>query len=239
MRANLPAGLGRNSPRRRARRGGDPRLRSLRHVQRRLPNLPAHRRRASTGARGRIYLMKGALEGEPVSAETRLHLDRCLECRACETACPSGVEYHRLARHRPRRFGRGAGVGPALARAPVANADPLGLRSSQPGLGAALTLGRAFAWALPKGLRGKLPRTPATSTSEPGQADGRRSHDPARRLRAGGRRAAVQRRRQTRVRPYRYRPSPKARQPAACGAVSLHLDAPEEARAFARRNIDA
>src|SRR5271156_4896405 len=48
------------------------------------------------GPRGRIYLMKGALEGEAVGAETLLHLDRCLECRACETACPSGVEYHRL-----------------------------------------------------------------------------------------------------------------------------------------------
>src|SRR5579871_884712 len=48
------------------------------------------------GPRGRIYLMKGALEGEPVGSETLLHLDRCLECRACETACPSGVEYHRL-----------------------------------------------------------------------------------------------------------------------------------------------
>src|SRR5579872_3972301 len=48
------------------------------------------------GPRGRIYLMKGVLEGEPVGPETRLHLDGCLECRACETACPSGVEYHRL-----------------------------------------------------------------------------------------------------------------------------------------------
>ncbi len=48
------------------------------------------------GPRGRIYLMKGALEGEPVGPETLLHLDRCLECRACESACPSGVEYHRL-----------------------------------------------------------------------------------------------------------------------------------------------
>src|SRR5688572_12772460 len=46
--------------------------------------------------RGRIYLMKRALEGAPVSAKTRLHLDRCLTCRACETTCPSGVRYGRL-----------------------------------------------------------------------------------------------------------------------------------------------
>src|SRR6267378_3488018 len=47
--------------------------------------------------RGRIYLMKRALEGAPVTAKTRLHLDRCLTCRACETTCPSGVRYGRLA----------------------------------------------------------------------------------------------------------------------------------------------
>jgi glycolate oxidase iron-sulfur subunit len=46
--------------------------------------------------RGRIYLMKRALEGAPVTARTRLHLDRCLTCRACETTCPSGVRYGRL-----------------------------------------------------------------------------------------------------------------------------------------------
>src|SRR5690242_6601401 len=46
--------------------------------------------------RGRIYLMKRALEGAPVTDRTRLHLDRCLTCRACETTCPSGVRYGRL-----------------------------------------------------------------------------------------------------------------------------------------------
>ena len=46
--------------------------------------------------RGRIYLLKRALEGAPVSDKTRLHLDRCLTCRACETTCPSGVRYGRL-----------------------------------------------------------------------------------------------------------------------------------------------
>jgi glycolate oxidase iron-sulfur subunit len=47
--------------------------------------------------RGRIYLIKQTLEGAPVTASTRLHLDRCLTCRACETTCPSGVQYGRLA----------------------------------------------------------------------------------------------------------------------------------------------
>jgi glycolate oxidase iron-sulfur subunit len=47
--------------------------------------------------RGRIYLIKGLLEGEDVGAETQQHLDRCLTCRACETACPSGVQFARLA----------------------------------------------------------------------------------------------------------------------------------------------
>ncbi|ACC76416.1 conserved hypothetical protein (plasmid) [Paraburkholderia phymatum STM815] len=48
------------------------------------------------GPRGRIYLIKQLLEGEPVSDRTQLHLDRCLTCRNCETTCPSGVTYHRL-----------------------------------------------------------------------------------------------------------------------------------------------
>ncbi|MDQ3196596.1 MAG: glycolate oxidase subunit GlcF [Pseudomonadota bacterium] len=48
------------------------------------------------GPRGRIYLIKQMLEGEPVTGSTQLHLDRCLTCRACETTCPSGVRYGRL-----------------------------------------------------------------------------------------------------------------------------------------------
>ena len=48
------------------------------------------------GPRGRIYLIKQVLEGEPVTAKTQLHLDRCLTCRNCETTCPSGVQYGRL-----------------------------------------------------------------------------------------------------------------------------------------------
>ncbi|MDQ2779223.1 MAG: glycolate oxidase subunit GlcF [Pseudomonadota bacterium] len=48
------------------------------------------------GPRGRIYLMKQVLEGEPVTRKTQLHLDRCLTCRNCETTCPSGVQYGHL-----------------------------------------------------------------------------------------------------------------------------------------------
>jgi glycolate oxidase iron-sulfur subunit len=48
------------------------------------------------GPRGRIYLLKQALEGQPVSRLTQQHLDRCLTCRSCETTCPSGVRYGRL-----------------------------------------------------------------------------------------------------------------------------------------------
>lgn len=48
------------------------------------------------GPRGRIYMIKQVLEGQPVTEKTRLHLDRCLTCRSCETTCPSGVKYSRL-----------------------------------------------------------------------------------------------------------------------------------------------
>ncbi|WP_290647933.1 glycolate oxidase subunit GlcF [Aquisalimonas sp.] len=46
--------------------------------------------------RGRIYLMKKVLEGQPATETTQVHLDRCLTCRNCESTCPSGVEYGRL-----------------------------------------------------------------------------------------------------------------------------------------------
>ena len=46
--------------------------------------------------RGRIYLMKEVLEGQVATQKTQSHLDCCLTCRACETACPSGVRYGKL-----------------------------------------------------------------------------------------------------------------------------------------------
>lgn len=49
------------------------------------------------GPRGRIYLIKDMLESGIASDAAKLHLDRCLTCRACETTCPSGVPYGELA----------------------------------------------------------------------------------------------------------------------------------------------
>jgi glycolate oxidase iron-sulfur subunit len=48
--------------------------------------------------RGRIYQMRALQEGRiaPDDPNFRLHIDRCLNCRACETACPSGVQYGQL-----------------------------------------------------------------------------------------------------------------------------------------------
>jgi glycolate oxidase iron-sulfur subunit len=49
------------------------------------------------GPRGRIYLIKQVLEGKKATRATQVHLDRCLTCRNCESTCPSGVKYGRLA----------------------------------------------------------------------------------------------------------------------------------------------
>ena len=47
--------------------------------------------------RGRIYLMRGVRDGRlELGHEVRRHLELCLDCRACETACPSGVQYGKL-----------------------------------------------------------------------------------------------------------------------------------------------
>jgi glycolate oxidase iron-sulfur subunit len=97
--------------------------------------------------RGRIYLMKRALEGGEVTEKTRLHLDRCLTCRACETTCPSGVRYGRLV-----DIGR-AVVEARTRRSPLDRARRALLAFGIPRsalFGAALRLGQ---------LVGKAPRT--------------------------------------------------------------------------------
>lgn len=46
--------------------------------------------------RGRIYLMKQMFEGQGVPSSTVHHIDRCLSCLGCMTTCPSGVDYMHL-----------------------------------------------------------------------------------------------------------------------------------------------
>src|SRR6059058_3179708 len=47
--------------------------------------------------RGRIYMMQWAGQGDaPLDQRFRLHMDNCLGCMACMTACPSGVQYDKL-----------------------------------------------------------------------------------------------------------------------------------------------
>src|SRR5918995_489547 len=59
--------------------------------------------------RGRIVLMRvGNEEGSRASDEMRVHLDRCLGCMACVTACPSGVQYDKLIEQARRQIERNA-----------------------------------------------------------------------------------------------------------------------------------
>src|SRR5262245_47022675 len=47
--------------------------------------------------RGRIYLMRAVTDGRvDLNTNVRRHLDLCLDCRSCESACPSGVQYGKL-----------------------------------------------------------------------------------------------------------------------------------------------
>src|SRR5881397_4438195 len=47
--------------------------------------------------RGRIYLMRALDEGRTKITDSFIeHMFRCLDCRACETACPSGVHFGQM-----------------------------------------------------------------------------------------------------------------------------------------------
>jgi glycolate oxidase iron-sulfur subunit len=64
-----------------------------------LPQCPTYRvlGQEMDSPRGRVYLMRAAGEGRIGLTENFvLHMDRCLGCRACETACPAGVPFGRL-----------------------------------------------------------------------------------------------------------------------------------------------
>jgi glycolate oxidase iron-sulfur subunit len=64
-----------------------------------LPACPTYTQNGmeADSPRGRIILMKGLADGRIGPSQSVLHhLDLCLDCRACEAVCPSGVVYHEL-----------------------------------------------------------------------------------------------------------------------------------------------
>ena len=64
-----------------------------------LPQCPTYRvlGQEMDSPRGRLYLMRAAAEGRTaLTPQLAHHLDLCLGCRACETACPSGVPFGQL-----------------------------------------------------------------------------------------------------------------------------------------------
>ncbi len=185
------------------------------------------------GPRGRIYLIKQALEGHAVSAKTRLHLDRCLTCRACETTCPSGVRYHRL-----------LDIGRSVVEERVPRPWPERLlrrllRMVLPYSGrfaALLWLGRAARPMLPAALQRKIPaRQPAGSWPATVQnrtmlvLDG--CVQPAIAPQINGASARVLDRLGISLR--------RVPGTGCCGAVSYHLSAHDEGLDQMRRNIDA
>ena len=141
--------------------------------------------------RGRIYLMKALAEGRlDLDRDAVRHLDLCLECRGCETACPSGVRYGRLIEHArgyiERNWRRGvmerlrnriiSTIFPYPARlraalAPLRFAERIGMRR----LLRRLSPQSARDWIdlLPELSREPAPLFPANPYSVPGLLEGR------------------------------------------------------------------
>ncbi|MCP1676229.1 glycolate oxidase iron-sulfur subunit [Natronocella acetinitrilica] len=182
--------------------------------------------------RGRIYLMKQVLEGKTATATTQLHLDRCLTCRACETTCPSGVEYGKL-----------VDIGRELVEEQVKR-DSGGfmrwaLRTVLPRralFSALLRTGQFVRPLVPGALRGKIPprRQPKPWPEKTHQRQV---------LMLEG---CVQPAMEPTINPTTARLLDEIgisviRTPSSvcCGAISQHLGHPDEAREQIRRNIDA
>jgi glycolate oxidase iron-sulfur subunit len=184
--------------------------------------------------RGRIYLMKQVMEGAPATEGVRTHLDRCLTCRACETTCPSGVEYGKLV-----DIGRNL-VEEKTTRPPRDRIMRFGLRKVLPRrqlFGVLLRLGQGVRPLLPASLRRKVPER-AAAEPWPAPAAGEQKVlllegcvQPAM---APGINVAT-------ARLLAKLGIELVRTPSAgcCGAISEHLAAPADAAQYMRRNIDA
>jgi glycolate oxidase iron-sulfur subunit len=123
------------------------------------------------GPRGRIYLIKGMLEGAEVTARTQLHLDRCLTCSACETTCPSGVQFGRLV-DIGRKLTEERVPRPLLARLLRRILSVVLPRSWL--FASLLTLGRWMRPVLPFALQGKIPATVPAAGAWPAARHARR-----------------------------------------------------------------
>jgi glycolate oxidase iron-sulfur subunit len=135
-----------------------------------LPVCPTYREtgRETSSPRGRVYLLRGVAEGEiPLGDVVAEEAALCLGCRACETACPSGVRFGSLI-ERARARVTSAG----LRDAPARRLERFALRQLVPhktrlhwalslvGLGQRLGLDRPVLRLLPEWLRGLAPRVP-------------------------------------------------------------------------------
>jgi len=183
--------------------------------------------------RGRIYLIKQMLEGKQVSSSTRLHLDRCLSCRNCETTCPSGVEYSKLL-----DIGRKI-IESKSPRSFKDNSIRKLLRMVLPyrnRFGPLLAIGRVFKPVLPAKIKTKIPRRVVKGSKLIAQHKRRMlvlegCVQPARSPDINSATAPV---------------LPKLgisliseKKAGCCGAVSQHLSAEDEALVFIKNNIDA
>jgi glycolate oxidase iron-sulfur subunit len=186
------------------------------------------------GPRGRIYLIKQMLEGEPVTDKTQLHLDRCLTCRNCETTCPSGVTYHALLdigrEMLERRVERP--VAERVLRAGLRHVIPRART-----FGALLKVGRMMRPVLPAALGEKIPPAAAVAKERPAVRHARRMlilEGCAQRSLSPNTNAAA-----ARVLDRLGVSIEAAPEAGCCGATDYHLNAQQAGLERARRNIDA